>query len=299
MTLTIAALVTNYNTWNLTLKCTQAIAKLSGDQITQILVMDDASCEEMPTQLPNLVRVIRNPKNLGLLANTNRGFAHLEEDIIILFDSDAYPLVDATAIVRQKFIQNSRLGALVFQTVDEVGNPTASWQSAPDAFGLLLGQKLEAIYRSWQQSGDHKPILCYQCAVAIRRSAFVEIGGFDEGFDWLDADLDFSLRLHAAGWQIAVETELKAFHKGGGTFQLTSARVMRHHKNRWRLLAKHNLIPYPGLLKLGLATRHTLEYIMLRFAGRFLFSHKSIIQDKIKSRQQLLQSVWSGYGNDA
>ena len=110
----------------------------------------------------------------------------------------------------------------------------------------------------------------YFCAVALRRAAFLNVGGFDEGFDWLDADLDMSLRLHEAGWQLQTDPSLKACHRGGGSFQTTAQRVFRFHRNRWRLLTKHRRIRHPALLKLGLAARHGLEFAWLHTVGRLL-----------------------------
>lgn len=298
MKLSIAALITNYNTWDLTRKCVREIQRYSQGNLAQILVMDDASKDAPPDYLTTQAKIIRNSHNQGLIANTNLGFSNLTEDIIILFDSDAYPLMNFTEIVREKFTNNAKLGALGFQTVDEQGNQTASWQTPPDIWGLLLGQKLEMVYRKWFNSHQKKPILLYQCAVAIRKQAFDEISGFDENFDWLDADLDFSWRLHKAGWQVKFEPKLQAFHQGGGTFQATSARVLRHHKNRWQLLAKHGMLVYPMWFKLALFTRHLFELIILQTAGKLIFRNPSFLQDKLHSRKTLLSTVWRSYGNE-
>ena len=297
MTLSISALVTNYNTWELTTKSIEKLQQYGKDALRQVLVMDDASVQSPTGVFTPQVKVIYNQENQGLIVTVNRGFSYLREDIILLFDSDAYPLNDYTEIIIKKFTENPRLAALGFQTFDEKGNTTASWQRAPDAMGLLLGQKLEAIYQHRFKSNQTQPILLYQCAVAIRRQAFEDVGGFDENFDWLDADLDFSLKLHSKGWDVEVEPELRAFHQGGGTFQATSARVLRHHQNRWRLLRKHSLISHPRLLKLGLAIRHWLEYVTLKVAGKLIFPDEKIREDKVRSRQKLISTVWQDYSN--
>lgn len=298
MSQTVSALITNYNTWSLTALCIQELNRWSKGELTEILVVDDTSSESIPTGLPSNVRVVQNPQNCGYVASVNIGFSQLREDIILLLDSDAYPLTDLVTPLGQEFSANSRLGALGFHLVGSQGQPTGFGLAEPSVLGLLLGQQLEALWDSRFNSGKSRSLCLFSCALAVRRTAFEEIGGFDESFDFLDADLDFSMRLHAAGWHVQVEPSLTAFHEGKGSFQTTSTRVLRHHKNRWHLLDKHNLLHQKRILKAGLMVRHTLEYLFLRVAGKRLIAEPEILADKLHSRQQLLHQVWSGYGNE-
>ena len=296
--MSISALITNYKTWSLTMHCAKELERYSDKRLTEILIIDDASQQPIPKDLPKKVRVLCNQQNKGLLANMNIGFAELDADIILVFDSDAYPLMDSTKLIAQRFAIEPKLGALGFQTFNKQKQLTASGQLEPSVIGLLLGQKLEALYESQIKLKKNRPFLLYQCAIAIRRKAFEDIGGFDEGFDWLDADLDFSMRLQNKGWLIDLDTNLAAFHEGGGTFQTTSARVLRHHRNRWQLLEKHGRLPIPLLLKVLLATRHFIEYSFLKIFGRKLIPDSKKLADKLYGRQQLLKLVWTGYNKE-
>ena len=297
MTLTCSILITNYNTWTLTNRCIQAVSKWSQNKIHQILIVDDASTENAPDFFSEQVKIVYNEENRGYVASVNRGFLELQEDIIILFDSDAYPLMDLTETVREAFANNPKLGAVGFQLVDEEGNPTGSYDTIPKAIELLLGQALTARLHSWLPNQNKSVICLYSCAMAVRLQAFQGISGFDEGFDFLDADIDFSMRLQQSGWQVQVIPELLVFHEGGGSPQSTAKRVLRHHKNRWRLLSKHNLLIMPNLLKFGLATRHALEYLLLKTCGHFVIREPTKLQDKLYSRKELSRLVWSNYDN--
>lgn len=298
MSLTISALVTNYNTWSLTTRCIQELSQWSKENLVEILVVDDASEESVPDNLPDKVKVIQNNHNQGYVHSVNVGFAQLQEDLVILLDSDAYPLMDLTKLLTQTFTANPMLGAVGFQLVDEKGQPTGSSCPEPKAFDLLLGQALASKYNSWFKHDKECSLCLYSCGMAVRRSAFEEVSGFDEGFDFLDADIDFSIRLRAAGWHVQVDPSLLAYHKGGGSFQTTSKRVLRYHRNRWRLLSKHGLISQPRLLKVGLAVRHAFEYGILQVFGKDLIPEFTVLADKLHSRQQLLRQVWSAYGNE-
>ena len=298
MSLSISALVTNYNTWQLTANCIRELENWSNENLTEIVVVDDASEQNVPEHLPDKVRVIQNPKNRGYVASVNIGFSHLKDDVIILFDSDAYPLMDLTQSLADLFASNPQLGVVGFQLVDEEGQPTGSYSQEPNVLGLLLGQKLEAWYQSWFQQTKKRPLCLHSCGMAVRRIAFEEVGGFDEGFDFLDADIDFSMRLRAAGWDLQVNPSLVAYHIGGGSFQSTAKRVLRHHRNRWRLLVKHGHLALPWLLKIGLVTRHALEYSFLGIMGKVIIKDPTTLRDKLHGRRQLFNEVWSGYGNE-
>ena len=50
----------------------------------------------------------------------------------------------------------------------------------------------------------------------IRRSVFMQLGGFDERFFVYLEDSDLSLRAYQAGWSCLYVAEAKIFHAGGG-----------------------------------------------------------------------------------
>jgi GT2 family glycosyltransferase len=131
--------------------------------------------------------------------------------------------------------------------------------------------------------------------MAVWQEAVEDVGGFDEGFDFLDADTDFSMRLRQAGWRLTKSDEVTAYHEGGGSPQSTAKRVARHHQNRWRLFRKHGKLRHPGLVKAALALRHGLEYGLLHLAGSILTDTSAERKDKLTSRRELLQRVWYGY----
>ena len=119
----------------------------------------------------------------------------------------------------------------------------------------------------------------------------MEIGGFDEEFDFLDADTDFSMRLRRAGWEIAMEKRVRILHEGSGSPQATATRVVRHHANRWRLLEKHGLITHPTLLRGVLALRHAAEFLWLSRPG----GDPATRADKLSGRRRLMSTVWKSY----
>jgi GT2 family glycosyltransferase len=135
----------------------------------------------------------------------------------------------------------------------------------------------------------------HSCGLVVRRTAFEEVGGFDESFDFLDADTDFSLRLRKAGWRLAKSDDLVAYHEGGGSPQSTAKRVLRHHRSRWQLLEKHGKLTRPLLTRLLLLLRHALELAALRLTGPLLASDPRVRADKLAGRRALVRCAWQAY----
>jgi GT2 family glycosyltransferase len=253
----IGVVVTNYNTWPLTCRCLDAVVKLGG--VDRIVVVDDASSSRPPSPLDSRIELLINAENQGLCRSLNRGVRECDTDIVVIFDSDAYPLKEFADTLRDAFATDARVAMVGFATVGTGGTATASSEEEPDVLGLVLGQRLDAVRRRIRGRSTRKDISIFTCAMAVRREAFLAAGGFDEEFDWLDLDHDLSMRLRRAGLLLILEPKLLAFHEGGGAPQRTAERVARHHRNRWLLLRKHGKVRHPRLVSSLVAARLLLE----------------------------------------
>ncbi len=292
--LSIAILTTNYNTWDLARKCAEHCYIHDHGNFQKLLVYDD--CSSIPSNGPFPVGTsihLGNP-NVGLTKALNIAFSLLSEDIIVLFDSDAYPVTPFCAEVVQRFQENPRLGLLSFQTVGKSGQPTESYTTEPNFWGLLLGQALYAKTEKWLADRSGK-ISVFTCAMAVRRQAFVELNGFDEAFDWLDLDHDFSMRMNRSQWEVSVADSARVFHEGGGTPQLTRKRVLRFYKTRWYLLNKFNRLPAKRLLKQLIIARLYMEYLSLTLFGRVLINNQEKLTDKLEGRRDLISFCKNNY----
>lgn len=293
----VSVVITNHNTWPLTVRCVSALEKHSHGRISEIVVVDDGSKTPAPPELPASARVVYNPKNLGYQASVNVGFREVSGDWVLLLDSDAYPLMDVVEPLDRSLAADPELAAIALATVDELGRATQTAQSEPRALGFVLGPRLEGAYVRLRDFLKEPTLVVYSCALAVRKSAFEAIGGFDEEFDFLDADLDFSMRLSEAGFKVMRDASVVAFHRGSGSPQTQSKRVLRCYRNRWRLLAKHQKLPAPAALKLVMAVRHVLEIETL--LALLLVTpegpRRELYAEKLRVRYKLVRAVRSGY----
>lgn len=294
----VSVLITNYETWPDAARCACSAVEHSGDALEEVLIVDDCSSSTGPDDLPAPIRVVRNETNQGYVRSVNIGFSHLDSDIVVLLDSDAEPLMDFAPGVQKAFAEDSGLGALSLHLVDRDGNPTGAVSPEPTVLHYVLGQRAGSWLRRATR-GDGLPpperMCLHSCGMAVRREAFEGVGGFDEGFDFLDADTDFSMRLRQAGWRLRKSDDLVAYHEGGGSPQSTAKRVVRHHRNRWRLLRKHGKIQNASVVRTLLTCRHGIEYGLLRILGAALHSDPEVRADKLRGRRKLLGADVYGF----
>jgi hypothetical protein len=288
----VSVLITNYETWPDAARCARSAVEHAGDHLDEVLIVDDCSENTGPDEFSEPIRVLRNDTNQGYVRSVNIGFSHLDSDLIVLMDSDAELLMDFVPGVREAFRKDGDLGALAFHLVDRDRNPTGAVSPEPTVSHYVLGQKVGSWLRRTTTANGLPPqdrMCLHSCGMAVRRKAFESVGGFDEAFDFLDADTDFSMRLRQAGWRLGKSEDIVAYHEGGGSPQSTAKRVVRHHRNRWRLLRKHGKLQSPQTVSLALRLRFGFEYLLLQALGRLLFSDKATLEDKVRGRRELLQ----------
>jgi N-acetylglucosaminyl-diphospho-decaprenol L-rhamnosyltransferase len=97
----------------------------------------------------------------------------------------------------------------------------------------------------------------------IRRTAFVELGGFDPGFFMYFEDVDLGYRLGKAGYRIVYEPAAIVTHSGGHSTSSDSTKMIAvHHESARRFLNKKYsgaiFWPVRAVLMLGLKLRLAL-----------------------------------------
>lgn len=283
--LSVGVLVLNYNTWDLALRALNAAIALEAEEVDEYVLFDDGSPTPPPNGTDSRIRLVCGGVNRGFAAALNVAFAQMNSDVIVLFDSDAYPLTKFASRVRENFSSDSRLGQLGFGAEDANGSPTESFLTEPTKWSLLLGQRAYARL----QKAPHASSLCIITGcMATARRAYSDIGNFDEALDFLDVDLDFSMRLRRKGWRVDVDQSVRVFHVGGGTLQAGNKRLLRFYKSRWRLLRKHSLIRNARLARTFILARLVLEWIALRVFGKIIFRSDEILARKVAGRRELI-----------
>ncbi|WP_420238518.1 glycosyltransferase family 2 protein [Telmatobacter bradus] len=290
----IGIVLTSYNTWDLARQCVEACFQHDYGNFQSILVYDDCSPQEQDVEFPEGTQVERGQVNLGFSRALNTAIRTRNEEIVLVFDADARPQTPFCARVRDAFSKDPDLGLVVMNTVGSRGQRTESYRPEEGAMSLILGQGL---YAWWKKifPEDSRRLSFFTCALAMRKEAFQEVQGFDEDFEFLDVDMDFSMRMNRSRWRVRVLDGPVVFHEGGGTKRTTRKRVLMFYKSRWQLLNKFGMIWNRPVVKWMILFRLRGEYWILRLLGRFLFKQRDVYEDKLIGREELIRFCQQNY----
>ena len=153
-----------------------------------------------PTGLPDGVRGVHSPENVGIPAGRNLGVPAVAGELLFFLDDDAaLAAPDALARVERRFAADPQLGLLQLRVTPlEDGGPRArDWVPR-----LRVGDPA--------RSSDITAV--WEGAVAMRRSAFEAVGGWPEDFRFVHEGIDLAWRVMDAGLRVAYAGEIVALH---------------------------------------------------------------------------------------
>jgi GT2 family glycosyltransferase len=158
-------------------------------------------------------RVVEQPRPLSFAANINAGAAATNGELLLVANPDTLAAPDAVAILRQFVAGHGRCGAAGPRMLDPDGRPQPSRRRFPTVGGTIVRRTplrrafppLEHQRRHYHLDEDPTgPVVTDWMLggfLMIRRAAFDEVGGFDEGFRMYGEEIDFCYRLARAGWE--------------------------------------------------------------------------------------------------
>jgi GT2 family glycosyltransferase len=211
-------------TWRSGERILRCLESLTGQQPAErIVIVDSASrdgtVDEIRRRFPE-VRVLELSENRGFGAAVNAGAASADNEAIVLVNDDVEVdegFVDAiTAPLRQ----DPTCGMVA-------GMTTIPGTGQVDGFGIELDVTLAAYNRLRHRSQDERPgqlAMPSGGLAAYRRTAFEQVGGFDEHLFAYGEDVDLGLRMLLAGWTAAAAPQARGEHAGGASIGLGSSR---------------------------------------------------------------------------
>jgi GT2 family glycosyltransferase len=158
-------------------------------------------------------RVIEQPEPLSFAANINAGAASTTGQLLLVANPDTIAEPGAVAALRDFAASRPRCGAAGPQMLDPDGRWQPSRRRFPTVGATLVRRTpLRRARPPLEYQRDHyllderpnEPVPADWMLggfLLIRRAAFDEIGGFDEGFRMYGEEIDFCYRLAKAGWE--------------------------------------------------------------------------------------------------
>ncbi|HWM06231.1 MAG TPA: glycosyltransferase family 2 protein [Actinophytocola sp.] len=147
------------------------------------------------------IRLIRLSRNEGAAAR-NVGVAAADTPYVAFADDDSWWAADALPQAETIFDEHPRVGLLAARTL--VG---------PDEHGDPVSERMATSPLGQEQSLPGPSVLGFlACAAIVRRSAFLDAGGFSRLLHFGGEEELLAYDLAAAGWQLCYVDSLRAHH---------------------------------------------------------------------------------------
>ena len=275
----------------------------------EILVVDnastDGSSEMVRDEFPR-VHLIENDENRGFTAASNQGLALSQGRYLLLLNPDTEIVGDALATMIGYAEANRETGALGPRLL----NPDGSLQSSRRRFPTFSTALVEStVVQEWWN--DNRILRRYYMAdtaddavqrvdwvvgacLLVRRQAYEQIGGLDEGFFMYSEELDWCRRIKDAGWEVAyLPTATVIHHEGKSSEQVVPARHIYFQSSKVRYFRKHHGAFQAEALRWFLLL--TYAYQMAREGLKWLVGHKRPLRaERVQAYRQVFKSGLRG-----
>ncbi|MGZ8764445.1 MAG: glycosyltransferase family 2 protein [Acidimicrobiia bacterium] len=250
-----AAVVVNYNAGDALVACVDSLlADTSAGGPPEIVVVDNASDDGSANALAAVhpgVTLVRAPTNLGFSRANNLGVAATYAPVVAAVNPDVEVDRGTAGAMLECLDASADLAAVGPRVHNPDGSQYPSARVVPsgiDAVGhAILGliwpanpftRRYHRLDADWSSPRDVGWLS--GSALWFRRTAFDEVGGWDEGFFMYLEDVDLCARWTESGWRVAYEPSGAVLHlQGLSTDRHPYRMIIEHHRSAARFAAKH------------------------------------------------------------
>lgn len=217
-------------------------------------------------------------RNLGFGAANNAGARGSAAEFLLFLNPDT-ELADGTLdLLVNAMRRRPGVGLLAVRQVTRDGQLWPSLHRFPSVRRALAGafasekwpgagkRAGERVLDLDQYSHDGPFDWTTGAALAVRREAFEEVGGFDERFFLFSEETDLCKRIHDAGWEARVEPGITFIHHAGKA-GVDPPRVAQMAHARLQYAKKHFSAAGAATYHAILVVHHLLRLAVLRFRG--------------------------------
>lgn len=258
-------IIVNYNTATITDKCIRSL--LTNQSLenfkTEIIVVDNASVDgseqALTSKFGSAIRIIRSDENIGFGRANNLGVEYATGRVLVLINSDS--VADLTDFCSILDILNSEasLGFLGIKVLNEDLTIQTLGNSFPD---LLVDFKTHVLfqdlnifkkirYSNYSEQGLFQVDWVSGCFMAVRKTVFDELKGFDPNIFMYAEDIDICFRAFEKGYSNYMFDKTSVIHLHGksGDKKPSLKKMMKTVPNYFYVVKKHGLSHFPFLIK--------------------------------------------------
>jgi GT2 family glycosyltransferase len=274
--MSVDVVIVSYNSGDTLRGCVEPLA---GEPGINVIVVDNASPEDPLSTIADLdVRTIRAPRNGGFSYGCNLGANAGTSEYVLFLNPDAVLSPDDLHRLVALLDAEPAIGCVGPKILGGDGEVLYSRRREPRlrttlANALFLhrlfpraawADEMVRDRAEYERPGD-AGWLSGAC-LCIRRTAFAEIGGFDESFFLYCEDADICVRLRAAGHAVRYEPSVVARHQEGSSAP-RSALAAIHAKSRARYAQLHYR-PAAARLEAALLALSAVTHAIVAFPRR-------------------------------
>lgn len=225
----LSVIIVNWNTKDLLSDCLHSVYKTASDLVIEVLVVDndstDGSVEMVRCDFPQ-VRLIENEENVGFARANNQALSVSQGRYALLLNSDAMVRPGSIRTLLSLADSEPRAGIVGAQLL----NPDESFQASHTPFPtqgqefLMLTGLGRLLRGRWYPSrgpdedkGPQMVDYVEGACMLVRRRAFEEVGGLDEGYFMYAEEVDWCYAMRKNNWQVWYHPAAKVIHLGGGS----------------------------------------------------------------------------------
>lgn len=281
---TLSIIIVTFNHEAEIIPCLEAIWASTGDWLTEIIVVDNASHDhtlEYATRFKQnnphprfVLKFIRSATNTGFTRGTNEGLQNARGEFLLLLNPDTRVMPDALEKLVNFLKNRSDVGIVAPQLLFPDGKIQPSCRRFPRRQDILweisgLSRLFPASdrFNRWKMGNfSHKEIASVEqpqgAALMTHQTAVEKIGRLDDAFPMFFSDVDWCKRFFAAGFKVIFYPFAQIIHqKGSSIYRNRSRMLWSSHKSFIRYFRKY----YTGVLNQIL--NFTIAFILLPLAG--------------------------------
>ena len=299
----LTVIIVSWNVRELLRRCLESLALARGTM--DVIVVDNASTDGSPdmvrTEFPH-AHLVRNDANRGFPAANNQGLSLSQGRTLLLLNPDTEMVGDALATMVSYMDAHPGVGALGPQ----LRYPDGSLQSSRRRFPTLGTALVEStVVQEWWK--DNRILRRYYMSdtpddaiqpvdwvvgacLLVRREAYEQAGGLDEGFFMYSEEMDWCRRIKGAGWEIVyLPTATVIHHEGKSSEQVVAERHIRFHSSKVRYFLKHHGSAQGEFVRWFLLLTYAYQWV--REGAKWLVGHKRPLRaERVRAYGQVLRS---------
>lgn len=223
----LSVIILNYNVRYFLELCIKSVQAATQHLDAEIIVVDnnskDDSCAMVKSVFPD-VKLIENKDNSGFSKGNNIGVAQAKGEYLCILNPDTVVGEDTFTSLLTYADSLSNLGIVGCQLIDGRGRfLPESKRNVPTplvAMKKTLGISDSYYVSDLEASGVGKVDVFVGAFMLLKKTVYIEVGGFDEDYFMYGEDVDLSYKILKAGYTNYYNGQIKVIHyKGESTLK--------------------------------------------------------------------------------